>query len=57
MSLEPCAVCPRPGSVGNEWLRMTLCHAHDQLFLAWYATSDLGVNANDWPGLVRGAVA
>ena len=54
MSIEPCAVCHRPGSVGCPELRMTLCWECDARFLAWYATHGWCV-ASDWPGLVGSA--
>ena len=55
MSLEPCAVCGRPGSVGNPELRMTLCWTCDIDFLVWWAVGN-GRVAADWPALVGGAV-
>ena len=58
MSLEPCAVCGRPGSVGNPELRMTLCHKDDDAFLVWWAVEADGYFpkiATDWPALVGGA--
>ena len=54
MTLEPCARCHRPGSVGNPELRATLCHGCDADFLAWW-TVDFPKVATDWPGWVGGA--
>ena len=55
MTLEPCARCHRPGSIGNPELRATLCHSCDQRFLEWWAGADDYAHATDWPGWVGGA--
>ena len=54
MTLEPCARCGRPGMVGCEELKATLCYPCDIEFAQWREHVSWAA-PTDWPGWVGGA--